>query len=271
VKTDDLVVGFVRRPDPEPCYACARDEWDACRNGQYTEHGIKELDGFMREFYRADPEALVRIDQTLGKLGVLLEPTTVVAKAWEQVEKVGSRSEWEPETVVIVGAGPIGLLAALLARQRGLEVHVIDRVTTGIKPDLVRDLGATYHTGLISDVMRNPDVIIECTGVPSLVFDSIDAVGPSGVVCLTGVSAAGHKIEVDGGAIGRGMVLGNKVVVGSVNANRRHYAAGADALAKADKEWLGRLITRSVPMEQFHEALEHGTDDVKVVVEIAAS
>ena len=117
----DLVVGIVRRPDPVPCPSCAVGEWDMCRNGQYTERGIKEMDGYMSERWRIEPEYAMKIDGSLGLLGVLLEPTTVVTKAWEQVVAVGQRAFWEPRTVLVTGAGPIGLLAALVAKQRGLE------------------------------------------------------------------------------------------------------------------------------------------------------
>jgi threonine dehydrogenase-like Zn-dependent dehydrogenase len=265
----DYVVGIVRRPDPVPCYSCAAGEWDFCRNGQYTEHGIKSLDGFMRQQYRAEPEALVKVDATLGELGVLLEPTSVVAKAWEQAELTGKRATWHPKTAVVTGAGPIGLLAALLGVQRGLEVHVFDQVTAGLKPDLVRALGATYHTGPIEKALESgPDVIIECTGVPALVFDAIEHIGSGGVVCLTGVSPVGRELSIDAGLINRSMVLANEAVVGSVNANRHHYEQAAEALARADAGWLGKLITRKVPMEQFASALERQSDDVKVVIEI---
>src|SRR5215813_2098072 len=142
---------------------------DMCRNGQYTERGIKQIDGFMSERWRIDPEYVIKVDRSLGLLGVLLEPTTVVAKAWEQVVAVGRRAFWEPRTVLVTGAGPIGLLAALLGRQRGLEVHVLDRIESGPKPELVRALGAIYHTGRIGNVGFEPDIIIECTGVGQLV------------------------------------------------------------------------------------------------------
>ena len=264
----DLVVGIVRRPDPVPCYSCAVNEWDECRNGRYSEHGIKELDGFMRERYRTNPDALVKVDPALGELGVLLEPTTIVAKAWEQADRIGHRVTWEPRTAVVLGAGPIGLLAALLGMQRGLEVHVFDQVTSGAKPDLVRGLGAEYHTGRIADDCPAPDVIIECTGVPALVFDAIEHIGSGGVVCLTGVSPVGRELSIDAGLVNRSMVLGNEGVVGSVNANRRHYEQAAEALARADASWLTKLITRKVPMEQFASALERQSDDVKVVIEI---
>ena len=264
----DLVVGIVRRPDPVPCYACAVGKWDACRNGRYTEHGIKELDGFMRERYRAEPDALVKIDPKLGQLGVLLEPTTVVAKAWEQTEAIGQREIFRPKTALIVGAGPVGLLAALLGRQRGLDVHVVDQLDTGRKPELVRGIGATYHTGPLARALPGADIVIECTGVPSLVVDAINVAGIGGVVCLTGISPVNSMLTIDLGTIARQMVLGNKAVFGSVNANRSHYEQGAKALAAADSTWLSGLITRKVALADFAQALVHGHDDVKVVIEI---
>ena len=270
VAVGDLVVAFVRRPDPVPCYSCAVGEWDSCRNGRYTEHGIKEIDGFMRERYRAEPDALVKIDPDLGDLGVLLEPTTIVAKAWAQVEAIGNRSRWQPKTVVVTGAGPVGLLAALLGVERKLDVHVIDQVTSGVKPELVASLGATYHTGSIAQAVESPDIVIECTGVPKLVFDAMDAVAVGGVVCLTGVSAPGHDLDVDAGGLNRDLVLGNKSVVGSVNANRSHYSAAVQSLVAADRGWLARLVTRRVPLEQYASALAHGPGDVKVVVELGS-
>ncbi len=270
VVSGDLVVGIVRRPDPVPCGNCAVGEWDFCRNGQYTERGIKEHDGYLSERYRITPEFLVKVDPSLGLLGVLLEPTSVVAKAWEQVDRIGGRAHWAPTKAVVTGAGPIGLLAALIGVQRGLEVHVIDQMAEGLKPDLVRALGASYHTGSIPDACPDADVIVECTGVSSLVLDAMEHVGPGGVVCLTGVSSGGRAVQVDEGALNRTMVLENESVVGSVNANRRHYEAGAEALARADREWLGRLVSRRVPLDGWEQALQRQPDDVKVVVEVAS-
>ncbi len=267
----DWVVGIVRRPDPEPCYSCAAGEWDFCRNGNYTEHGIKQIHGFMREHYRVAPDAVVKIDESLGALGVLLEPTSVVAKAWEQAERAGHRVTWKPSRAVVTGAGPIGLLAAMLGVQKGYEVHVIAQVTSGEKPNLVAALGATYHTGVVEDACEAPDVILECTGVGALVFDAMDHVAPGGVVCLTGVSPIGRNLQIDAGQINREMVLENVCVVGSVNANRRHYEAAADGLAKADKKWLARLITRRVAIADFASALQREPDDVKVVIEMGGA
>jgi threonine dehydrogenase-like Zn-dependent dehydrogenase len=262
----DHVVGIVRRPDPEPCTSCAVGEWDMCRNGRYTERGIKEHHGYASERYRIRPEFAVKVDPGLGDLGVLLEPTTILAKAWDHIERIGNRAHWEPQKVLITGAGPIGLIAALLSRQRGLETHVLDQVTDGLKPELVAAVGATYHHGAIGDAAVDADVIIECTGVAQLVLDAMCHNAPDGIVCLTGVSSGGREFNVDTGKLNRTMVLQNDVVLGSVNANRRHYELGAEALTKADQAWLARLITRRVPLSQWRDAYTRQPGDVKTVL-----
>ncbi len=264
----DLVVGIVRRPDPVPCPNCAVGEWDMCRNGRYTERGIKEIHGFMSERWRIEPEYAIEVDRSLGILGVLLEPMTVITKALEQVVMVGQRAFWEPKTVLVTGAGPIGLLAALRLSMRDLQVHVLDRAETGPKPDLVRALGATYHTGSVMDLGFDPDVIVECTGVGSLIADSLQKIGAGGIVCLTGVGAGGvaGRLVAD---VAAAAVLKNNVVLGSVNANKRHWYKAAQNLARADRKWLGRLITRREKPEDFGQALERRPDDVKVVIQFA--
>jgi threonine dehydrogenase-like Zn-dependent dehydrogenase len=263
----DLVVGIVRRPDPVPCRPCSVGAWDMCRNGRYTERGIKGLHGFGAEQWRVEPEFAVRVDPALGSLAVLLEPASVVAKAWDHVERIAARSPVTPTRALVTGAGPIGLLAALLGAQRGLEVHVLDRHTDGPKPALVGDLGATYHTGPVDEVPE-PDVILECTGAPPVVLAVLTHNRPAGIVCLTGVSSSGPRSAVDLGALNRQLVLENDVIVGTVNANRTHYELAAAALGAADRDWLGRLITRHVPLESWTDGLDRRADDVKVVVDV---
>jgi threonine dehydrogenase-like Zn-dependent dehydrogenase len=265
----DLVVAIVRRPDPLPCPNCAVGEWDMCRNGDYTEWGIKGHHGYARERYRITPDFLVKVDPALGDLGVLLEPTTVVAKAWDHIERIGARAVWKPTRVLVTGAGPIGLLAALLGRQRGLEVHVLDQVTDGLKPDLVGALGATYHHGSVKDAAVEADVVIECTGVGQLIFDVMETTATDGIVCLTGVSSGGRTLPIDAGLLNRQLVLGNDVVFGSVNANKRHYEAGATALARAERDWLARLVTRTVPLPSWKDAYDRRPGDVKTVLSFA--
>ncbi|MGI8577856.1 MAG: glucose 1-dehydrogenase [Nocardioidaceae bacterium] len=268
----DLVVGVVRRPDPRPCGACARGEFDMCRNGGYTERGIKEIDGYASEAWTVETDYVVKLDARLADVGMLMEPTTVVAKAWDQIEKVGARSWFEPRTALVTGAGPIGLLAALLGVQRGLDVHVLDVTSEGPKPGLVADLGATYHCNGLDELVSKtkPDVVIEATGVGELVFGAMAATSAYGIVCLTGVSPTGHNLSVEAGTINRDIVLENDAVIGSVNANLRHYGLAAQALATADLGWLGRLVTRRVKLEQFADAFEARADDVKVAIMLDA-
>jgi threonine dehydrogenase-like Zn-dependent dehydrogenase len=269
LKKGDLVAGIVRRPDPVPCPNCAVGEWDMCRNGQYTERGIKQIHGFMSERWRIEPEYVIKVDSSLGILGVLLEPTTVVAKAWEHILAVGRRSFWEPKTALITGTGPIGLLGALLGQQLGLDVHVLARTTTGPKPELVRALGATYHSCSVVDLGFEPDVIMECTGVGQVIAESLLKVGASGVVCLTGVGHGGSVPKIPTANVASAAVLKNNVFFGSVNANKRHWFKGAEALVRADRSWLGRLITKRERPENFAQAMARHSEDIKVVLQFS--
>jgi glucose 1-dehydrogenase len=268
VAAGDLVACIVRCPDPVPCANCAMGQWDRCSNGRYTEHGIKGLDGFMRERYRSSADRLIRVEEALGLTGVLLEPTSIVAKAWAEIDRFAQRDAAKQRVALVTGAGPVGLLAALLGVERGLEVHVLDQVTDGPKPDLVRDLGAHYHHDGIENLDLSPDIAVECTGVASVVLGSIEAVRPNGIACLTGVSSPGRTKQVDLGGLNRALVLENNLVFGSVNANRSHWEAAARALAEADRKWLERLLTRRVPLDDVRRAFQRGADDVKVVLEI---
>jgi glucose 1-dehydrogenase len=267
----DLVVGIVRRPDPQPCPACAAGEWDMCRNGRYTERGIKERNGYGAERFRIEPEFAIKIDPALGPLGVLLEPASIVAKAWDHVALIGGRAKgWQPRTLLVTGGGPVGLLAALMGAQRALEVHVLDHGTNPAKSDLVQRLGGTYHAdgAKLIDRLR-PDIVLECTGAASVISALFGSAAPGGIVCLLGVTAPGREFKLDIGRINRAMVLDNETVFGSVNANRRHYELAATALRQADQAWLAGLITRRVPMERWLEALDHRPGDIKVVVDFA--
>ena len=264
----DLVAGIVRRPDPEPCEPCAAGQWDFCRNGKYTERGIKERNGYAATQWRVEPEFAVKLDRRLGDCGVLMEPTSVVSKAWEQSEMIAARAPFERKVALITGAGPIGLLAALLGVQRGYEVHVLDRTDAGPKPSIVHDLGATFHTGAITDIGVQPDIVIECTGYGPLAFDLTSVVAKDAVVCLAGISGGSREVPTSLNVINKQMVLENIVLFGSVNAARRHYEQAAAALAKADIGWLARLVSRKVALSDFATALTRTDDDVKVAIDL---
>lgn len=263
----DYLVGVVRRPDPKPCAACAAGQWDFCINGGYTECGIKELDGFGAQRWTVEPRFAIHVPKALGELGVLTEPASTVAKAWEQAETIGERSYFAPKHVLVTGAGPIGLLAALMGVQQGFRVHVLDKVTEGPKPDLVRDLGAHYHNNL-DELDFDPALVIEATGSAELVFELLRRTAPNAITVLTGISGSKRTVHVPGGAVNDELVIDNDVVVGSVNANLRHYRQAVQALDAADRDWLRRLISRRVPLHDFTDALQSDTNDIKVTVDL---
>jgi threonine dehydrogenase-like Zn-dependent dehydrogenase len=275
-----LVAAIVRRPDPVPCVNCGRDEWDMCLNGQYTERGIKARHGYLAERYSERPKFLVPVPDELGTLGVLTEPTSIAEKAVDQAWRVQhGRLAWEPARAVVTGAGAIGLLAALVLRLRGLEVFVYDQATSGPKVELAEAMGARYlpaenaelGAALARQVGRI-DVAIEATGYSPLSFQLLETIGNNGVAVLTGVSGGQRHAELPVDRLNLDMVLGNKVAVGSVNANRGHFKAAVADLTEAHARWPGlleRMITRREPLERFEAALERGGDEVKVVVDVA--
>ena len=186
------------------------------------------------------------------------------------LKKIGHRAAWAPRTVLVTGAGPIGLLAALLAIQRGYDTYVVDQVEEGRKPQMVRRLGAAYlHRGQLSHAAAEADIVIECTGFIQMLLDVGRQHVRHRITCLTGVSAAGIASSVDPGVLNRNMVLQNSVLFGSVNANRNHYELAAKALAQANPDWLAGLITRQVPIDRWADAYIREPDDIKTVLQFA--
>jgi glucose 1-dehydrogenase len=235
------------------------------------ELGIKERHGYGSERFRVDPRFAVRLAPALGDLGVLLEPASVLAKAFEHAERIGARAWFEPRVALITGAGPIGLLAALLARQRGLETHVVDLVTEGAKPRLVADLGARYHSTPVGELPLEPDIVIECTCIGQVVIAATHLAAPGAVIALTGISHSQRTGEARLDALNTDLALGNKAVFGTVNAARRHYDQAADALARADPGWLAKLITRRLALRDWPAALHKRSEDIKTVVDMTAA
>lgn len=265
----DWVIGIVRRPDPEPCSACAAGEWDMCRNGRYTERGIKEKHGFGAERWRIEPEFAIKVEPALRDVAILVEPCSVIAKAWDHIEHIGRRAHWQPKTLLVTGAGPIGLLAALTGQQRGLAVHVLDQVTDGPKPHLVESLGAKYYTGSVQQLGFAPDIVLECSGAATLMREGLLSIANGGVFCMVGSSSHPQPEELNVIQLNRRMVLGNIAAFGVVNANKRHYELAADAIRKADRNWVRGLITRREPLANWQAAFQRQSGDVKVVLDLA--
>jgi threonine dehydrogenase-like Zn-dependent dehydrogenase len=266
----DLVVGIVRRPDPVPCPACAAGQWDMCRNEQFRERGIVRAHGYGSERWRLEPEFAVAIPRALGELGVLIEPASVLAKAWDQVDHISRRAFFLGRRALITGAGPIGLLACLLAVQRGYETHVVDLAVGGRKRDLVEALGAHYHAGDAAELDVEVDVIIECTGLGAVGRAAASRLVSGGIICLTGIMNVDPTFDIDSTAGNRRFVLQNLVMFGTVNAGRRHWEQAVGALADADPAWLASMITRRVPLSRWTDALGREDGDIKVVVELTA-
>lgn len=268
----DLVAGIVRRPEPDPCPACRAGEVDACLDGRYRSRGISGLDGYGATDWLLEPEFAVRLDPRLDTLGVLAEPTSVLCKAWEQIERIAARSPRGEERVLVLGAGPIGLLAALLSVRRGHETHVFDQTDAGLKPDLARALGAVYHPGGgsgLDAVTVRPSIVIDCTGAAALALGAVEHAGPHMIVCLIGLPGHGPEpLGFDPTTLVRTLVRRNGVLFGTVNAGRRHFEAASAALAETDPAWLEALITRRVALSSWADALRPRVDDVKVVVDL---
>lgn len=265
----DLVTGLVRHPDPVPCAQCSAGEYDLCTNGRYTERGVVGRDGYGSERWRVQPAFAMKIPDSLGDCGVLAEPASIIAKAFEQIGHVSDQREvWEPRTALVLGAGPIGLLAALACTQRGIEAHVLDRVTSGPKPDLVRRLGGRYHhdTGSLAE---GYDLTLECSGTATLMLEAMKRTAPAGTTCLIGIPSAGSKMETDLGDLYRRLVLANQIVIATITANRRHFEEAIKMLDKADHDWLSGLITRRLEMDQWREAFESPKEHVKTIIQLA--
>ncbi len=279
LRAGQLVAAIVRRPDPVPCLNCAHGEWDYCLNGRYTERGIKGRHGFLAEYYTEHPEYLVAVPEELAAAGMLVEPTTIAEKALEQVDTIQRRLTWQPRRALVTGAGPIGLLAAALLARRDLEVIVYDKAQSGPKLGLAAALGARYvqadrfplgHD--LAGAVGPIDLAIEATGFSPLGFRLLDTIGPNGVAVLTGVSGGARRSELPVDHLNLETVLHNKVLVGTVNADRANFEAAVRDLAAVAERWPGwldRLITRRVPLQRYPEALRRGPEDVKVVIDIA--
>lgn len=278
VSPGDLVVAIVRRPDPQPCSNCAAGEWDMCLNGLYTEHGIKAAHGFLTEFYAESPQYLVRLPERFIKVGMLLEPLSIIEKAVEQIKRTQSRLLWAPKKALVFGAGTIGLFAALLLRLDGLTVYLYSRGDGGQGKAVGESAGAQFFSSdkYTIDALRREigsvDIVIEATGYSPYAFEAMHLVGPNGIVCLTGVSAGSRRLTIDASHLNLEMVLENKVVFGTVNANRRHFESGVAHLDAIEARWPGlleRMITRRVPLEGLNAGVLDQPGGLKVVVDIA--
>jgi len=278
----DYVVATVRRPGSSIYDLIGTN--DMTTDDTYFERGINLRHGFLTEYYVDDAEYIVKVPPTLKEVGVLLEPCTVVEKGIHQAYEIQRRLRvWHPRRAAVLGAGTIGLLATLILRLRGLEV-----TTFGLerKPyfnsDLIEALGARYESTRDVPLLDGAkkfgpfDLMFEATGFSPIVFESMQALGKNGVLVLSSVTGGDRKVEVPADRINLEFVLGNKVVVGTVNANREYFEMGARDLAHAEAlypGWLRRLLTHPVKgLESYQELFEKLTKAkgaIKVFCEVS--
>jgi threonine dehydrogenase-like Zn-dependent dehydrogenase len=273
----DLVVSTVRRPDG--CPNCRAGESDMCLTGDYTERGIKGAHGYMADYYSERPDFMVKIPPALRAFAVLLEPLSIVEKATTQAWAAQKRMLWQPKRAVVLGAGPIGILATILLRLKGLEVRVYAKTAgDSLQARVLESLGAVYESvdqhpiAGLRDELGQIDFILEATGNSSVAFQAMGVIGTNGVLCLTGVSGGNRRIEIPSDAINLEMVLGNRLVFGSVNANRRYFEMGVQHFEDAEQRWPGvftRLLTRRVPFADFKAALDRRPEDIKTLLTVA--
>ena len=281
LKPGDYVVATVRRPGSSVYDSIGT--YDMTTDETYYERGINLRHGYLTERYVDDPEYIVKVPAALEEVGVLLEPTSVAEKGIEQAFEIQRRLKvWRPERAAVVGAGTLGLLATLALRLRGLEVTTLARTEPPtLNSDLVEALDARYVSTrelplLQAAEEQGPfDIIFEATGVSSVVFESMEALGKNGVLVLTGIAGGDHMVEVPGDRIMLGFVLGNKVAVGSVNANRTYFERGVQDMALAEAQypgWLKRLLTHPVQgLDNYAEMIRLLTEEkgaIKVFVEV---
>jgi threonine dehydrogenase-like Zn-dependent dehydrogenase len=283
LRPGDYVVATVRRPGSSIYDQIGT--YDMTTDDTYYERGINLRHGYLTEYYVDDAEYIVKVPQGLRNVAVLLEPFTVVEKGIAQGYEIQRRLRvWHPRRAAVMGTGTIGLLAALALRLRGIDVTTFARTP---KPhpnaDLVEAIGARYLSTRETTVKDGAqkfgpfDLVFEATGASSVVFESMLALGKNGVLVLSSVTGGDHMIEVAADRINLEFVLGNKVMVGTVNANREYFEAGVRDMAQAESEypgWLGRLLTHPVPgLENFQdlfEKLSNAKGAIKVFCEVAA-
>ena len=276
VRPGDLVVATVRRPCPEACRPCAMSQNDMCVTGKFRERGIRGIHGFMSERYAESPAYLVKLAPHLRPFGVLLEPMSVVQKGIDHAFRIQQRMAWEPRTAVVLGAGPVGILAAASLRLRGLEVTVAAREPEGCpRADLLREAGLHYASTAVTPLEDLPrrvgriDLVFEATGASAVVLPAMRMLGPDGVCILSSVTGGTKTFDVDVAEWNREMVLGNRVAFGTVNAGRGHFESGARDLEIVEARlpgWLGRLISRRLPFADVKDALARRGEDIKTVL-----
>jgi threonine dehydrogenase-like Zn-dependent dehydrogenase len=286
VQSGDFAVFTVRRGCGE-CMPCRMNRSDMCQTGNYQERGIWGLDGYQTEFVVDKELYVVRVPSEIASVGVLCEPLSVAEKAIDEALRIQTtripdapaRPDWlHNRRCLVAGLGPIGLLAALILRLRGAQVFGLDIVDAGSsRPKWLEHIGGHYLDGRkvsadkVDDQIGPMELLFESTGVASLEFNLLDALGPNGVYVLTGIPGGERPLQIPGAALIRQLVLNNQAMLGSVNAARAHFQLAVDDLTQARLRWgdhIEKLITHRYLYTEYDKALhQHPDSEIKSVVE----
>ena len=281
LRPGDFVVATVRRPGKSLYDAIGLQ--DMTTDNEYFERGINLRHGYLTEYYVEDEAFVVKVPQGLKEVGVLLEPMTVAQKGITQAYEIQRRLKvWRPRRAAVMGTGTLGLLAAMVLRLRGLDVTAFGRTAAPyLNADLLTAIGARYvNTAALSitDAASESgpfDLIFEGTGSSAVVFESIQVLGKNGALVLTSITGGNRSIEVPADRINLDFVLGNKVMVGSVNASRENFENGVRDMSQAEAEypgWLRRLLTHPVRgLEGYRELfdrLQNPNGAIKIFCEV---
>lgn len=281
VRTGDFVSCTVRRPGGSLYDAIGRN--DVTSEEVYYERGINLCHGFMTEFFVDDAEYVVKVPTGLEHLGVLAEPASVCAKAIEQAFLAQQRLQiWNPRRAFVLGAGQIGLLATMMLRLRGMEVYTLaTRPGPNRKAEITEAYGANYvstRQESLPDLAKRvgrPDLIFECTGNAEACFRAMEVLAINGALIWTGITGGSQAVTIDAAKINLEWVLGNKLLVSSVNGNRHHFELGIQALAHGELTYpgvTGRILTHPVAgLDRYQEMMRLLEEKValKVFVNVA--
>lgn len=282
-KPGDYVVATVRRPG-KSIYD-KMGTYDMSTDDIYYERGINLLHGYLTEYYIDEPEYIVKVPDRLREVGVLLEPASVIEKGITQAYEIQRRLKlWQPKRAAVLGAGTIGLLATMALRNRCLNVCAFARSKPPyLNSTLVEEIDACYHSTKdmsLTEASNNHgpfDIIFEATGYSPLAFEAMKVLGKNGVLVLSGVTGGGREITIPSDKINLDFVLGNKVVVGTVNANREYFETGIKDFLQAEMTWPGwldKLLTHPVKglknYNKIFQLLDDKNDSIKVFCEVAS-
>jgi len=268
----DLVVPTVRRPCEENCLNCRIGETDMCLTGNYFEHGIYKLHGFASEYAVSDAEFLIKIPTELEDIVVLLEPLSIAEKAVTQSFKIQERMAWEPKKAFVVGAGPLGLLATMILRLRGLKVYAAaTREKESLKAKIASGVGGTYinvRETPIETLEEKFDIVIEATGRVEAALEALNLLGPNSVMCFLGVYREKKACE-EFGKVLTTVVLGNHLMFGSVSSNKSHFEMGIKDMLEIKRRYrneLNKLITKKPYPTDFKQAFRSEREDIKNII-----